>query len=241
RGPGAGVPRRQAARRHTRAPGPRRVRERLALRAHVAAPRHRAGRSLARHPATAPGPACRPGRRDARRAARPRPRTTAPDPRPGRLGWLPRRPAHDGPRAPAPGEAPGPVAQPDRGFPGIGAAHTRAGTGAAAHRGDPRAPDGQPQYVDAKRAAGLRDRYDRRPRLRVRRGRPVRLAGRPAPARPNPGCLRPQLRPAGTARIRVPAPAQQPARMPRTAPGPTRTHSGLPGPDLVRHRLDLLT
>src|SRR5208283_5376908 len=121
------------------------------------------------------------------------------------------------------------------------AAHTWAGAGAAAHRGDPRALDGQPRYVDAERAAGLRDRDDRRPRLRVRRGRPVRLAGRPAPARPNPGRLRPQLRPAGTARIHAPAPAQQPARVPRTAPGPARTHSGLPGPDLVRHRLDLLT
>ena len=47
---------RQAARRHARAPGPRRVRERLAVRTYVAAPRHRAGHGLAYDPATAPGP-----------------------------------------------------------------------------------------------------------------------------------------------------------------------------------------
>jgi hypothetical protein len=76
-------------------------------------------------------------------------------------------------------------------------------------------------------------------RMRIRRGRPVRLARRPAPARPPPGRLRPQLRPAGTARVHAPAQAQQPARVPRTAPGPARAHPGFPGPDLVRYRLDL--
>ena len=45
---------------------------------------------------------------------------------------------------------PDPLAQPDRGFPGIGSAHTRAGAGAVAHRGDPRASDSKPRYVDAK-------------------------------------------------------------------------------------------
>jgi hygromycin-B 7''-O-kinase len=49
------------------------------------------------------------------------------------LPWLPRRPARDRRRAPARGEAPGPVAQPDRGFPGVGADSARAGAGAAAH------------------------------------------------------------------------------------------------------------
>jgi hygromycin-B 7''-O-kinase len=56
---------------------------------------------------------------------------------------------------------PGPVAQSDPGFPGIGAADTRAGAGAVAHRGDTRASDGKPRYLDAERAAGLRDRDDR--------------------------------------------------------------------------------
>ena len=57
------------------------------------------------------------------------PGTTARDPRPGGLGRLPRRPARGGPAAPARGEAPGPVAQSDRGFPGVGAAAHAGGSG----------------------------------------------------------------------------------------------------------------
>jgi hygromycin-B 7''-O-kinase len=46
-------------------------------------------------------------------------------------------------------------------LPGVGPAGTRAGAGAAAHRGDARAPGGKPRYVDAERAAGLRAGDDR--------------------------------------------------------------------------------
>ena len=59
------------------------------------------------------------------------------------------------------GQAPAGVAQPDRGFPDIGAGRARAGAGAAARRDDARAPAGRPRYVDAERAAGLRDRDGR--------------------------------------------------------------------------------
>ncbi len=85
--------------------------------------------------------------------------------------------------------------------------------------------------------AGIPTRYPDIKIINSHLGRPVPLAWRPAPARPYPGRLRPQLRPAGTARVHAPARAQQPARVPRGAPGPARAHPGFPGPDLVRYRL----
>ena len=167
------------------------------------------------------------------------PGTTAPDPRPGRLGRLPRRPARDGPGAPARGEAPGAVAQPDRGFPGIGAARTRAGAGAAAHRGDREhllvnpgtwtlsglldfetAMTGDRAYEFA--AAGLF----------VPRGDP-RLLGRLLAAYGRGFDPRELL-----AYTLLHVHSNLPECL-RRAPGPARAHPGFPGPDLVRYRLDL--
>ncbi len=179
RGPRPVVPTGPTPRTDTASSRLRAVRERLAVRSDVPSARREPRPCLGPCPAGPPGAPRRGDRRGAGRPARPRPGAPRRHPRPGELGHVPGRAAGADRGAAARSRSAGGLARPDTRLPRHDPAPPRPGALPAAHRGHAAALPDRPGHLAADRPLRLRARDDRRPRLRLRRRRPVRHPGDP--------------------------------------------------------------